>query len=101
MATNFGDSAGESITSSTSSMKGGTSSHNRSNRDKGNILKPTFDTLMEEGCKAFEAYHVNLEVIFLLRCEVTRQGTVLKDIMSIVFTKPEVWPNPSPSLNDV
>jgi hypothetical protein len=36
---------------------------------------------------------------------VTRQGTVLKDTTPIVFTKteviPEVWPNPSPSLNDV
>jgi hypothetical protein len=30
-------------------MKGGNSSHNESDLDKGNILKPTFDTLMEEG----------------------------------------------------
>jgi hypothetical protein len=30
-----------------------------------------------------------------------RQVTVLKDTTSIVFAKPEVWPNPSPSLNDV
>jgi hypothetical protein len=30
-------------------MNGGNSSHNGSDLDKGNILKPTFDTLMEEG----------------------------------------------------
>jgi hypothetical protein len=42
-------------------MKGGNSDHNGSNLDKGNILKPTFDTLMEEGCKMFKAYHANLE----------------------------------------
>jgi hypothetical protein len=57
----FDDSAGESTTSSTSSMKGGNSSHNRSDLNNGNILKPTFDTLMEEGHKAFEAYLANLE----------------------------------------
>jgi hypothetical protein len=31
----------------------------------GNILKSTFDTLTEEGRKAFEAYHSNLEELFL------------------------------------
>jgi hypothetical protein len=36
-------------------MKGGNSDHNRSNLDKDNILKPTFNTLTEEGRKAFEA----------------------------------------------
>jgi hypothetical protein len=86
-------------------MKGGNSSHNGSDLDKGNILKPNFDTLMEEGRKAFKAYRANLEELFLSRCEVTRQGTVLQDTTLIVFTKPkvipEVRPNPSPSLNDV
>jgi hypothetical protein len=86
-------------------MKGGNSGHNGSNIDKGNILKPTFDTLTEEGRKAFEAYHNNLEELFLSRWEVMLQGTVLKDTTPIVFTKPEVipevWPNPSPSLNNV
>jgi hypothetical protein len=86
-------------------MKGVTSDHNRSDLNKGNILKPSFNTLMEEGCKVFEAYCVNLEELFLSRCEVTRQGTILKDTTPIVFTKPEVipevQPNPSPSLNDV
>jgi hypothetical protein len=52
-------------------MKGGNSDNNGSDLDKGNILKPTFDTLMEEGRKAFEAYHANLEELFLSYCEVT------------------------------
>jgi hypothetical protein len=53
-------------------MKGGNSDQNGSGLDKGNILKPTFNTLMEEGHKAFEAYRANLEELFLLCCEVTR-----------------------------
>jgi hypothetical protein len=105
VATHFGDCAGESTTSSASSMKGLNSGHNISDLDKGNILKPTFDTLTEEGHKTFEAYHANLEELFLSRCEVTRQGIVLNDTMPIVFTKPEVTlevlPNPSFSLNDI
>jgi hypothetical protein len=52
-------------------MKGGNSSHNGSDLDRGNILKPTFNTLTEEGHKAFEAYHANLEELFLSHCEVT------------------------------
>jgi hypothetical protein len=36
-------------------MKGGNSGNNRSDLDQGNILKSTFDTLMKEGHKAFEA----------------------------------------------
>jgi hypothetical protein len=85
-------------------MKGGNLGHNGSDLDKSNILKPTFNSLMEEGRKAFEAYCTNLEELFLLRCEVTQQGTVLKDTTPIIFTKPEViakvQPNPSSSLND-
>jgi hypothetical protein len=103
VATHFGYSVGELTISSTLSMKGGNYSHNGSNLDKGNILKPTFDILTEESHKAFEAYHANLEELFLSRCEVTRQGTILKDTTLIVFTKPEVIPkirpNSSPSLN--
>jgi hypothetical protein len=53
------------------SMKGGNSSHNGCDLDKGNILKPSFDTLTEEGHKAFEAYRANLEELFLLCGEVT------------------------------
>jgi hypothetical protein len=82
-------------------MKGGNSGNNGSNLDKSNILNPTFDTLMEEGRKAFEAYRTNLEELFLLRCEVTRQGTVLRDTTPIVFNRPEVRPEPSPSHNNI
>jgi hypothetical protein len=74
----FYDSAEESTTSSTSSMKGGNSGNNGSDLNKGNILKPTFDTLTYEGHKAFEAYRINLEELFLSRGEVTCQGTVLR-----------------------
>jgi hypothetical protein len=47
VVTYFDDSAGESTTSSMSSMKGENSGNNGSDLDKGNILKPTFDTLTE------------------------------------------------------
>jgi hypothetical protein len=53
-----------------SSMKGGNSGNNGSDLNKSNILKPTFNTLMEEGRKAFKAYRTNLEELFLSRCEV-------------------------------
>jgi hypothetical protein len=52
-------------------MKGGNFGHKRSDLNKGNILNPTFDTLKEEGRKAFEAYHANLEELFLSHCKVT------------------------------
>jgi hypothetical protein len=58
-------------------MKSGNSDNNRSNLDKGNILKPTFDTLTEEGRHAFEACIADLRELFLLHCEVTRQEIVL------------------------
>jgi hypothetical protein len=77
-------------------MKHGNSSNNGSNLDKSNILKPTFDTLMEEGHKAFQAYCTNLEELFLSRCEVTWHGTALKDNMLIVFHRPEVIPKIRP-----
>jgi hypothetical protein len=73
-------------------MKGGNSGHNGSDINKGNILKPTFDTLTEEDRKTFESYHANLEELFLSCCEVTQQGTVLKDTTPIVFTKPRTPP---------
>jgi hypothetical protein len=86
-------------------MKGGNSDNNGSDLDKGNILKPTFDTLMEEGWKAFKAYHTNLEDLFLSHCEVKRHGTVLKDTTPIVFNKleviPKLRPDLSPSHNDI
>jgi hypothetical protein len=46
-------------------MKGGNSGNNESDLDKENIIKPTFDTLMEEGHKVFKTYHVNLKELFL------------------------------------
>jgi hypothetical protein len=85
-------------------MKGENLGNNRSDLDKGSILKPTFNTLLE-GHKAFEAYRFNLEELFLSRCEVTRHGTVLKDTTPIVFDMPEVIPkvrsDPSPSRNEI
>jgi hypothetical protein len=105
MATYFGDPTGESTTSSTSNMKSGNSSNNGSDLDKGNILKPTLDTLTYEGRKAFEAYRVNIEELLLSHCEVTRHGTVLKDTTLIIFNKPEVIlvvrSDPSPSHNNI
>jgi hypothetical protein len=86
-------------------MKGENSSNNGSDLNRGNILKATFNTLTEEGRKAFEAYHANIEELFLSRCEVTHRGTVVKHTTAPVFNKPEVIPkvrpNSSPSLNDV
>jgi hypothetical protein len=86
-------------------MNGENSGNSGSDLDKGNILKATFDTLTEEGRKAFEAYRANLEVLFLSRCEVMRHGTILKDTTLIIFNKPEVipvvWPDPLPSCNDI
>jgi hypothetical protein len=41
-------------------MKGVNSGNNRSDLDKGNILKPTFDTLTDEGRQVFEAYIADL-----------------------------------------
>jgi hypothetical protein len=53
-------------------MKGENPGHNGYNLDKGNILKPIFDTWTEKGHKAFEVYRANLEELFLLRCKVMR-----------------------------
>jgi hypothetical protein len=75
-----------------SSMKGENSSNNGSNLDKGNMLKPTFDTLMGEGRQAFEAYIADIRELFLSHCEVMRQGTVLRDTTPTVFHKPDVIP---------
>jgi hypothetical protein len=92
VATHFDDFAGESTTSNTSNMKGGNSGNNESDLNKDNILKPTIDTLTEEGRLAFEAYIVDLRELFLSRCEVTRRGTILRDTTPIVFNQPEVIP---------
>jgi hypothetical protein len=84
-------------------MKGGNSGNNGSDLNKSNILNPTFDTLTEEGRKAFEAYLTDLREHLLSHHEVMRQGTVLWDTTLIIFNKPEVTPevqpDPSPSRN--
>jgi hypothetical protein len=86
-------------------MKDENSDINGSDLDKNNIIKPTFNTLLEEGRKAFEAYRADLEELFLSRCEVMWQGTVLNGTTSIIIYKaevtPHVRPNPSPSFPDV
>jgi hypothetical protein len=101
----IGDSTVELTTSSTSSMKGRNSSSDGSDLDKSNILNPTFNTLTEEGHKAFEAHRANVEVHFLSHCKVTQHGIVLKDTTSIIFHMPGVIPevclDPSQSCNDI
>jgi hypothetical protein len=96
VATHFGDSNGESTPSSMPSMKGGNCDTNRSDLNKNNILKPTFDTLTEDGCKALEAYRTDLEEHFLPCCEVTWQGTIPWNTTPIVFNKPKVIPEVRP-----
>jgi hypothetical protein len=53
-------------------MKKGSFDINGSDLDKNNIIKPTFDTLMEEECKALEGYRADLEELFYSRYKVTR-----------------------------
>jgi hypothetical protein len=100
--THFGDST-EELT--TSSMKKGGSSSNRSDLNKDNIIKPIFDSLTEKGCKALEAYHKEENELFFSHYEVTRQGLIQKDDAPIVICMDEVtlkvWSNPSLSLGDV
>jgi hypothetical protein len=73
-------------------MKGGNSVNNGSDLDKGNILKPTFNTLTEEGRQAFEVDITDLRELFLSCGEVIQQGTVLRDTTPIVFHKLKVIP---------
>jgi hypothetical protein len=86
-------------------MKDGNSGTNGYDLEKNNIIKPTFDTLIKEGRKAFETYRTNLKEPFLSCCEVTQQGIVLKGTTLIIFHKaeviPEVWLDPSSSRNDI
>jgi hypothetical protein len=73
-------------------MKGENFGTNRFNLDKNNIIKPTFNTLTEDGRKAFKAYRTNLEELFLSHCKVMWQGSVLKDTTPIILHKAEVIP---------
>jgi hypothetical protein len=86
-------------------MKKGGSSVNGSNLDNNNIIKPIFHILTEEDHKALEAYRTEVDELFYLRYEVTRQGLILKDVASIIIRKaevtPKVRPNPLLSLNNV
>jgi hypothetical protein len=70
VATHFGDSTGESTISHTSSMKGGNSDTNGSDLDKNNIIKPTFNTLTDEGRKALESYRADPDELFYSHYEV-------------------------------
>jgi hypothetical protein len=85
-------------------MKKGDPGTNKSNLNKNNIIKPTLDHLLEDR-KALETYHKEVDEIFLSRYEVTWQWFIQKDAVSINIRKsevtPEVWSNPSLSLNDV
>jgi hypothetical protein len=86
-------------------MKKGGSNINGSDLNKNNIIKSTFDTLMEVDHKALKTYRADLDELFYSHYEVMRHGLVLEDIMSIIIRKvevtPEVRPNPSLSLDDV
>jgi hypothetical protein len=67
--THFVDSASE-LTTSTMNKRGlGT---NGSDLNKDNIIKSTLNHLLEEDRKALEAYHKEVDEIFLLCYEVTR-----------------------------
>jgi hypothetical protein len=91
--------------STTSTIKKGVPGTNGSNLNKDNIIKPTLDHLSEEDRKALEAYHKEVDEIFLSHYEVTRQGLVQKDAAPINIRKSEVTPevrsNTSLSLDDV
>jgi hypothetical protein len=52
-------------------MKKGNFGTNRSDLDKNNIIKPTFDTLTEEDRKVFEAYRTEVDELLYLHYEVT------------------------------
>jgi hypothetical protein len=86
-------------------MKKGNSNTNGSDLDKNNIIKPTFDTLTEEGRKGLENYRADLDELFYSCYEVMQQGVVLKDATPIIIRKaevtPKIRPNPSLSLDDV
>jgi hypothetical protein len=86
-------------------MKKGNFGTNGSDLDKNNFIKPTLDTLMQDGRKALESYHANLDELFYSCYEVMQQRVILKDTAPIIIHKakvaPEVQPNPSLSLDDV
>jgi hypothetical protein len=90
VATHFSDFVEESTTSSMSNKKKGNSRTNGSDLNRNNIIKPTFDTLMEEGHKALESYYTDLDELFYSCYKVMRHGVI-----------PEVRPNSLISPDDV
>jgi hypothetical protein len=86
-------------------MKKGGPNPNRSFLHKDNIIKPSFDTSMEEDRKVLKSYSAEVDEIFFSRYEVTQHGLILKHAVLIVIRKvmvtPEVQSNPSFSLDDV
>jgi hypothetical protein len=90
--TPFCDSAGESTISRPSSTEKGVTFVNRFDLNQNNIIKPTFATLTELYHKALEAYNVKLDEFFYSCYEVTRQGLILTDSVSIIIHKAEVTP---------
>jgi hypothetical protein len=78
--------------STTSSMKKGGSGINGSDLSKENIIKPTFDTLMEEDSKVLEAYRTDVDEFFCSHYKVMWQGLILKDVAPIIIHKVKVTP---------
>jgi hypothetical protein len=68
-------------------MKKGDSDTNRSDLNKNNIIKATLDHLSEEDHKALEAYHKEVDEIFLSCYKVTWQGLIQKDAAPINIPK--------------
>jgi regulator of RNase E activity RraB len=86
-------------------MKKGDPSTNGSDLNNSNIIKPTLDHLSEKDRKTLEAYHKEVDEVFLSCYEVTRQGLLKMDVVPIIICKsdvtPEVKNNPSLSLDDI
>jgi cytolysin (calcineurin-like family phosphatase) len=73
-------------------MKKGVPGANESDLNKDNIIKPTLDYLSEEGQKALEVYHREVDDIFLSPYKVTRYVLIQKDAAPINICNSEVTP---------
>jgi hypothetical protein len=87
--THFGNYARESNTSSKMKRDPSTSG---SDLKKNNMIKSTLNHLSEEDLKALEAYHKEVDEIFLSFYEVTRQRLVQRDAVPSNIYKSEVTP---------
>jgi hypothetical protein len=78
---------------------------NRSDFNKDNNIKPTYDSLTEGDCKVLDANCVKVDELFFSCYKLTRRGLVQKDTTPIVICKAEVTlevrSKPSLSFNDV